>query len=117
MKCKWCNKEAEKEYCSFECRKAFFDHYDEEDKYKSRRKPMLIASVLVSIPFMILFVGAGISVMFLLLGLTVYNHPFPSAELKKKMSLKSAVNRVKIKGIILILIGLPFLALTSTPFI
>lgn len=116
MKCKWCGKEISKDYCNFDCRKAFFDHYDDDDKFRARRKPVLIACVLVSIPFIVLFVGAGITIMFLLLGLTTICHPFPSAKLKKKMPLKNAVNRIKVNGIMLILIGLPFLALTFTPF-
>ena len=116
MICKWCGKETNKEYCDFNCRKAYFDHNDDEDKFKASRKSKLVASVIVSIPLMILFGGAGLTVMFFLLGLVLSNNPFPSAEMKKKMPLKAAVGRVKTNGVILILIGLPFLALTYTPF-
>jgi len=116
MKCRWCGKEISKEYCDFDCRKAYFDHNDDEDKFKQSRKAKLIASVIVSIPLMVLFCGAGVTVMFFLLGFIIYTNPFPSAEMKKKMPLKAAVGKVKTNGVILILIGLPFLALTYTPF-
>ena len=116
MKCKWCGKETDKDFCGFECRKAFFDHLDDEDKYKDRTKPMIIGSVIVSIPFIILFCGAGVTLMFILLGLVICTHPFPSLEIRKKISAKDAVNRVKTNGIILMLVGLPFLLLTYTPF-
>ena len=117
MRCKWCGKEiGDKDYCDFDCRKAFFDHFDDEDKYKDRKKPMLIACVLVSIPFIVLFCGAGVTIMFSLLGLVMYSHPFPSAELRKKTTVKDAVYRMKTNGILVILVGLPFLFLTYTPF-
>ena len=117
MRCKWCGKEiGDKDYCDFDCRKAFFDHFDDEDKYKDRKKPMLIACVLVSIPFIVLFCGAGVTIMLFLLGLVMYSHPFPSAELRKKTTVKDAVYRMKTNGILVILVGLPFLFLTYTPF-
>ena len=37
MKCRYCGKETNKDYCSFDCRKAYLDYSDEEDKYKERR--------------------------------------------------------------------------------
>ena len=114
MKCKWCNKETEKEYCSFECRKAFFDHYDEEDKFKGRRKTLILISIAVSIPFIVLFMGAGITMMFVLIGFVVITHPFTSQELRKKLTLKEAKKRVMMNGVILIIIGLPFLLLTHS---
>lgn len=117
MRCKWCGKETgDKEYCNFECRKAFFDHFDEVDRFKDRRTPMLIACVLISIPLIILFCGAGVTVMFFLVGMVIYTHPFPSAKLRKKLTAEAAVGRVKTNGILLMLIGLPFLFLTYTPF-
>ena len=89
MQCKWCVKEiGDKDFCNFEGRKAFFDHLDEVDRFKDRRKPMFVACVLVSIPFIVLFCGAGITIMFFLLGMVLYTHPFPSAEQKKKMTLQ-----------------------------
>ena len=116
MKCRYCGTETNKEYCGFDCRKAYLDYSDEEDKYKGRRKPLLIASVIASIPLIILFCGAGVTVMFLLLGIVLITHPFISSELKKRTTLKDAINRMKTNGVILILIGLPFLFLTYTPF-
>ena len=116
MKCRYCGKETNKEYCSFECRKAFFDHFDDEDKYRARRKPLLIGSFLVSIPFIVLFCGAGVTLLFELLGIVIITHPFPSAELRKKSTPKDAVNRMITNGVILMIIGLPFLFLTYMPF-
>jgi hypothetical protein len=54
--------------------------------------------------------------MFFLLGLVMYEHPFPSAKLRKKTSIKDAVYRMKTNGILVFLAGLPFLFLTYTPF-
>ena len=117
MRCKWCGKETgDKDYCDFNCRKAFFDLLDDEDKYRGRRKPMLIASIVVSIPFIILLCGAGVTIMFFLLGTVMYTHPFPSAELRKKTTTKDAVYRMKTNGLLVFLAGLPFLFLTYTPF-
>ncbi len=116
MRCRYCGKETNKEYCSFECRKAFFDHFDDEDKYKSRRKPLLIGSIIISIPFIVLFCGAGVTLMFTLMGITVITHPFPSSDLMKRTTPKDAIRRTIINGAVLIVIGLPFLLLTYTPF-
>ena len=116
MKCKYCGKETAKDFCSFECRKAFLDHFDEEDKFKARRRPLIIASIAVSIPFIILFCGAGVTLMFALLGLVIITHPYPSSGLRKKFTPKKAVKLMTTNGVILILIGLPFLLLTYTPF-
>ena len=117
MRCKWCGKEISgKDYCNFDCRKAFFDHFDEEDKYRQRKKPLLIACVLVSIPFIIMFCGAGVTIMLFLLGTVMYTHPFPSTKLRKSTSTKDAVNRMKTNGILTFLAGLPFLLFTYTPF-
>ena len=114
MKCRYCWKETEREYCSFECRKAYLDYGDDVDKTASHRKSLIIASVLISVPFMVLFYGAGVTVMCILIGLTLITHPFPSSEMMKKMPPKDAIARIRTNGIIIIIIGLPFLLLTGT---
>ena len=114
MRCRYCWKETNKEYCDFECRKAYLDYSDDEDKTGEHKKPLLIMSVIVSIPFMILFYGAGVTLMCALVGLTLITHPFPSTDMKKRMSPKDAKARVRMNGIIIIIIGLPFLLLTGT---
>ena len=114
MKCKYCGKETNKEYCDFDCRKAYLDYSDDEDKYAEHKKPFIILSVLVSIPVMVLFYGAGVTVMCTLIGLVLITHPFSSKELKKKVYPKAIKDRIRINGLIIILIGLPFLLLTGT---
>ena len=114
MKCRYCWKETDKEYCDFECRKAYLDYSDEADKTAAHKKPLLILSVIISVPFIILFYGAGVTVMCTLIGLTLITHPFSSPGVKKKMSPKDVRTRVRMNGIIMILIGLPFLLLTGT---
>ena len=114
MNCKYCGKESKKEYCDFDCRKAYLDYSDEEDKYAERKKPLIIASVVVSIPFMILFYGAGVTVMCTLIGLVLITHPFSSKEMRKRVYPKAVKSRIRLNGIIIILIGLPFLLLTGT---
>ena len=114
MKCRYCGKEIDKEYCGFECRKAYLDYSDDIDKFAEKKKPMLIASVLISVPVMILFFGAGVTLMFALLGLTLITHPYPSDKTKKKLYPKDAMKLMRTIGVILIIIGLPFLLLTGT---
>ena len=116
MECRYCGKESDKDFCCFECRKAFLDYFDDEDKYRGRRKTMLIASVIVSIPFILLFFGAGITLMFFLLGTTLVRCPYTKAETKKRLTVKRAKEKMITNGIILIIIGLPFLLLTRTFF-
>jgi len=115
MRCKYCWKDTDdKEYCSFECRKAYLDFSDNEDRTGARKKPLLIASVLVSIPFIILFYGAGVTLMCTLIGITLITHPFPSQEVRKNLPPKDAQGAVVKNGIMFIIIGLPFLLLTGT---
>ena len=116
MNCRYCGKETNKEYCCFECRKAYLDYYDDEDKFKDRRKSLYIAALIVSIPMIVLFIGAGVTILLMLFGLITYTHPFPSQELKKKAVLKDAIRRVQTNGVIVFLAGIPFLILTYTPF-
>ena len=114
MVCRYCGKETNKDYCSFKCRKAYLDYYDEEDKFKGRRKTLILISIAVSIPFIVLFMGAGITMMFVLIGSVVITHPFTSQELRKKLTVKEAKKRMMMNGAILIIIGLPFLLLTHS---
>jgi len=115
MKCKYCGKETNKEYCDFDCRKKYLDYFDEEDKYRSRRKPLMIIALIVSIPFIIIFYGLGVTIMFALQGLILITHPFATVEMKKKMTPKSAKTRMQLIGLALILIGIPFLILIHIP--
>ena len=114
MKCRYCWKETNKEYCDFKCRKAYLDYSDDEDKTAAHKKPLLIMSVIVSIPFIVLFYGAGVTVMCTLVGLTLITHPFSSPEVKKKMSPRDAIARMRAFGVVIIVIGIPFLLLTGT---
>ena len=116
MRCRYCGKEIDKEYCDFKCRKAFLDFWDNEDKYRGRRKPLIIGAFVISIPLIILFGGGGATALFFMLGLIVMTHPYPSSKLKKNVPVRGAVLRVRINGLILMLIGLPFLFLIYTPF-
>ena len=114
MKCRYCWKETEKEYCSFECRKAYLDYFDNKDKTGEHKRPLIIFSVLISIPFMILFYGAGVTLMCTLIGLILITHPFAFSDMKKKISPKDAIARVRMNGVIIIIVGIPFLLLTGT---
>lgn len=111
MKCGFCGKETNKEYCSFECKKGYLDYFDEEDKFKSHRKPTMIASVVISIPLIVLFLGLGVTVMTSLLGITLIRYPFALDGMKKKMPPKKAKQTMQLMGVLLIIIGLPFLLL------
>ena len=53
-------------------------------------------------------------VSLLLIGLVLITHPFSSKEMRKRVYPKVVRSRIKMNGIILILIGLPFLLLTGT---
>ena len=114
MNCKYCGKESSKEYCDFECRKAYLDYSDDFDKTGAHKNPLIVMSIIVSIPFMILFYGAGVTVMCTLVGLTLITHPFVSAEAKKKMSPKDTKAKMRALGLIIIIVGIPFLLLTGT---
>ena len=116
MKCRYCGKDTAKDYCSFECRKAYLDHFDEEDKYKERRKPLIIGSVVISIPFIILFCGAGVTLMGFLVGTVIFTHPFPPEAIKEKTTVKNAIIIMKLIGVAVIIVGIPFFLLTYTPF-
>ena len=115
MKCKYCGKETNKEYCDFECRKRFLDYFDEEDKYRSRRVPLMVVALALSVPFIIFFYGLGITVMFVLQGLIIITHPFATVDMKKKMTPKAAKGRMQMIGLALIIIGIPFLILAHFP--
>ena len=116
MKCRYCGKESPKEYCSFECRKAYLDLFDDEDKAGDSRRPFLIGSVLVSIPVMILFGGPGVTLMCALIGLTLITHPFPDKKLKGMIPIKKAVNQIKVIGVLIIAVGIPFAFFYWMPF-
>ena len=116
MKCKYCGKETNKEYCDFDCRKSYLDYFDEEDKYKSRRRPLMIAAIVISIPFIIIFYGLGVTIMCILEGLILITHPFATAKMKAKaMTPKSVKNTMQLIGLALMLIGIPFLLLINMP--
>ena len=114
MKCKYCWKETDKEYCDFDCRKAYLDYSDDFDKTGAHKNPLIVMSIIVSIPFMILFYGAGVTLMCTLIGLILITHPFAFSDMKKKISPKDAIARVRMNGIIIIIVGIPFLLLTGT---
>ena len=114
MKCRYCWKETNKEYCDFNCRKAYLDYSDEKDKVSEHQKPLIILSAVFSIPFIVLFYGLGVTVFCTLLGLVLITHPFTFASRRKKISPKQAKTRVMILGIVIIVVGLPFLLLTGT---
>ena len=114
MKCRYCWKETNKEFCNFKCRKAYLDHHDEEDKTAARKRPLLVMSFVFSIPLIVLFGGAGVTVMCILMGIVLIRHPFPPKEMKRKMSPKAKREMMMILGIVLIIAGLPFLLLTGS---
>ena len=114
MKCKYCWKETDKEYCDFDCRKAYLDYNDDIDKSAEHQKPLLIMSVIISAPFIVLFYGLGVTVMCALIGLTLITHPFIPSDKRKRMSPKDAKTRMTVIGILIIVIGIPFLLLTGT---
>ena len=115
MNCRYCGKETNKEYCDFDCRKKFLDYFDEEDKYRSRRVPLMVIALFLSVPFIIFFYGFGITVMFVLEGLIIMTHPFATTEMKKKMTPKAAKGSMQMIGLALIIIGIPFLLLMHIP--
>ena len=116
MKCRYCGKETAKEYCSFECRKAYLDLFDEEDKAGDSRRPFIIGSILVSIPVIILFGGPGITLLCALIGLTLFTHPFPDRLLKEKTAIKKGVTQIKVLAVLIIAIGIPFAFFYWMPF-
>ena len=116
MKCRYCGKETAKEYCSFECRKAYLDLFDEEDKAGDSRRPFIIGSILISIPVIVLFGGPGVTLMCALVGLTLLTHPFPDKVLKEKIAIKKAVTQIKVIGVLIIVIGIPFVFFYWMPF-
>ena len=117
MNCRYCGKEtADKDYCSFECRKAYLDLYDDRDKNHEYKKPLIILAFVISVPVFVLFGGPGVTLLCLIIGATIITHPFPSKKMKEKMTVKKAVHMMKITGVVIILIGLPFVFFYWTPF-
>ena len=116
MKCRYCGKESSKQYCSFECRKAYLDLFDDEDKTGDSRRPFIIGSILISIPVIVLFGGPGVTLMCALVGLTLITHPFPDKVLMEKTVIKKAVTQIKVIGVLIIAIGIPFAFFYWMPF-
>ncbi|MFA6887344.1 MAG: hypothetical protein WCQ65_10295 [Fermentimonas sp.] len=104
MKCIYCNKDCQGEYCSGECENKVMILEKSAEKYSVLFLLLLFASMLFLIPGIVFndYLAAFFGAMFLVMGLTLIIFPFGTPETNKSWGVKKTVMVVRVMGIIMV---------------